>query len=185
MEYLKDQASADLSPAKIVVRPTTQPDFDFVRAAENATENASYIFQWPAENHVAAFSNPDIAHLLVETANDHRPVGYAILTGLQNPHHSVELVRFVIAEKGQGFGKAALEAIKQLAFEKWQVNRLWLDVIDHNLRAQGLYTAVGFQREGVLREAYLKDGQYLTIVIMSILASEYLAGKTKLQERHL
>ena len=180
MEHLKNQASSNPNSAKITVRPTTQPDLDFVMAAENATENAFYIFQWPIEKHMAAFSNPDMAHLLVETAHDHRPVGYAILTGLQNPHHSVELMRLVIAEKGRGFGKAALEALKQLAFEKWQVNRLWLDVLDHNLRAQGLYRTVGFRPEGTLRETYLKDEQYLTIVIMSILRSEYLAEKAKL-----
>lgn len=180
MEYLGTQSPASSSPVKIVVRPTTQSDLDFVLVAEYAAENASYIFQWSDEKHITAFSDSDVAHLMVVSATDQRPVGYAILTGLQNPHYSVELMRYVITEKGQGFGKAALEAIKTLAFEKWQFNRLWLDVIDHNLRAQGLYKAVGFQREGVLREAYLKDGQYLTIVIMSILRSEYLSGKSEL-----
>jgi RimJ/RimL family protein N-acetyltransferase len=158
----------------IQLRPTVPADLAFVVAAENAPENKPYIFQWPAEKHLAALANPDVAHLVVETAGpDPRLVGYAIVNGLENRHRSQELMRFVITEKGQGFGKAALEEIKRLAFEEWRAHRLWLDVIDHNLRAQGLYTAVGFQREGVLREAYLLEDQPLTVVIMSILAQEY------------
>lgn len=174
MEYLNNQIHSDSRSGKILIRPTTKNDLDFVVAAENAAENKAYIFQWSSEKHLAALSNPDIAHLLIESAPDKRPIGYAILTGLQNPHHSLELMRLVIAEKSQGFGRAALELIKKLAFEEWQAHRLWLDVIDHNLRAQHLYTTAGFRQEGVLREAYFKDGQYLTVVIMSILHSEYL-----------
>lgn len=160
-------------PSTVVLRPTTPADFDFVLAAENAPENRSFVFQWPAEKHLAALSTPDTAHLVVETVAEPRPVGYAIINGLQSPHHSLELTRFVITEKRQGFGRAALEEIKRKAFEEWQIHRLWLDVIDRNLRAQGLYTTVGFQREGVLREAYFKDDQPLTVVVMSILAQEY------------
>lgn len=158
---------------KILLRPTEPADLDFVLASENAPENKPFIFQWPAEKHLASFSDPDVAHLLLEASTGHRPVGYAIVNGLKNPHHSLELMRVVITEKGQGFGKAALEEIKRMAFEKWQAHRLWLDVVDHNLRAQGLYKATGFQWEGLLREAYFLDGQPLTVVIMSILAQEY------------
>ncbi|MBN9390249.1 MAG: GNAT family N-acetyltransferase [Chloroflexi bacterium] len=166
--------NASIFTSSIQVRPTAPADLDFVLAAENAPENKPYIFQWPAEKHLAALTNPDAAHLVVETPGSaSRLVGYAIINGLENPHRSQELMRFVITEKGQGFGKAALEEIKRLVFVEWRAHRLWLDVIDHNLRAQGLYTAVGFQREGVLREAYFLEGQPLTVVIMSILAQEY------------
>ena len=159
---------------KVLIRPTIPADLAFVLAAETAPENKPFIFQWPAEKHLASFSDPDTAHLLVETTGgDRRPVGYAIVKGLQNPHHSLELMRFVITEKGRGFGKAALAEIKILAFEKCQAHRFWLDVVDHNLRAQGLYTAAGFQREGILREAYFMDSQPLTVIIMSILAQEF------------
>lgn len=162
------------STSNVQVRPTAPADLDFILAAENDSENKQYIFQWPAEKHLAALSNPDIGHLVVETTGpESRLVGYAIASGLQNPHRSLELMRFVITEKGQGFGKGALEEIKKLSFEEWKAHRLWLDVIDHNVRAQGLYSAVGFQREGVLREAYFREGQPLTVVIMSILAQEY------------
>lgn len=158
---------------KVLVRTTTEADLAYVVAAENETENASYIFQWPVEKHRLSLSDANIGHLVVETVNDRRLVGYAILTGRENLHRSLELMRYVITEKGQGFGKAALEEIKGIAFEQWQTNRLWLDVLDHNKRAQAAYKAVGFQWEGVLREAYFMNGQYETIVIMSILRREY------------
>lgn len=154
-------------------RPTTEADLDYVLAAENGVENSGYIFQWPRETHVSSFANPDFAHLVIEDLQSAKPVGYLILSGLQSSHHSAEFMRFVITEKGQGYGKAAMELVKKLAFEKLKVNRLWLDVVDHNTRAYNLYKSAGFVTEGTLREAYYKDGKYLTIVIMSVLRRDY------------
>lgn len=165
--------------ALVAVRPTTTADLDFVLAAENEAENSPYIFQWPREKHLASLNDADTGHLIVEAVEDRRPVGYAILAGRENPHRSLELMRYVITEKGRGFGKAALEEIKRVAFEQWDTNRLWLDVLDHNERAQAAYKAAGFQWEGVLREAYFMNGRYETIVIMSILRREYFGAKTQ------
>jgi diamine N-acetyltransferase len=116
-------------------------------------------------------TDPDIAHLIVEA--DKR-VGYVILAGLQDPNETIELRRIVIMEKGLGYGKAAIQQVKQEAFEKYQVNRLWLDVKEHNHRAQALYKSAGFVLEGTLRQCLkTENGHYESLLLMSILHEEY------------
>ena len=57
-------------------------------------------------------------------------------------------------------------------FERHQPNRLWLDVFPDNERARRLYKKTGFVEEGLLRENYFWNGEFRSVVIMSILARE-------------
>jgi RimJ/RimL family protein N-acetyltransferase len=68
-----------------------------------------------------------------------------------------------------------LSGILDYVFREMKAHRLWLDVFETNLRAQHVYQALGFQREGVLREAICRDGEFHTQILMSILDREYAA----------
>ncbi len=155
----------------ITLRRTEESDLDYVLSAERSPENRVYVTQWPREKHLAVLTDPDIAHLIVEAE---KKVGYVILAGLQDPNETIELRRVVITEKGLGYGKAAIQKVKQEAFEKYQANRLWLDVKEHNYRAQSLYRSAGFVLEGTLRQCLkAENGHYESLLLMSILRQEY------------
>jgi diamine N-acetyltransferase len=157
----------------IQIRPTQVDDLAFVLQAEHDPANASFVEQWSHERHVAALSDSDFAHRIVERRSDAEPVGYIILAGLKNPHQSLEFRRLVITDKGHGYGRAAVRLVKQLAFEQYRVHRLWLDVRAHNRRAQQLYQSEGFVIEGTLRECTKVEDHFESLVIMSLLYSEY------------
>jgi diamine N-acetyltransferase len=157
--------------AMLRLRKTTLADLDYVIRSEHSEENRAYIIPWSRERHIQSLSDPDLAHLIVETD---KPVGYVILAGLLDPNQSVEFRRIVITEKGRGYGKTTIERVKELAFEGYNAHRLWLDVFDWNARAQHVYEASGFKREGMLRECLkTTDAQFESLVIMSILRHEY------------
>ena len=65
------------------------------------------------------------------------------------------------------------QLIKQQAFEQLGAHRLWLDVMAHNDRARNLYRSEGFLEEGTLRECMLVGGEFVSLVIMSMLEDEY------------
>ncbi|MEM8640186.1 MAG: GNAT family protein [Cyanobacteria bacterium P01_G01_bin.54] len=157
----------------LILRPTQTRDLDFVIQAEGDPENRSYIFQWPQPEHAAALRDPDVAHQIIERIADAAPVGYLILRGLTNPHGSLELRRLVVIQKGQGYGKQALRLLQHQAFEQYQAHRLWLDVKLFNQRAYGLYRQAGFVEEGRLRECLRTADGFESLVIMSVLATEY------------
>jgi diamine N-acetyltransferase len=66
-----------------------------------------------------------------------------------------------------------LRQIIRKVFSEYGAHRLWLDVFDHNVRAQRAYAAAGFRHEGMLREAVYRDGGYHSLMLMSILDREY------------
>jgi diamine N-acetyltransferase len=67
-----------------------------------------------------------------------------------------------------------MRSIIKKVFEEYGAHRLWLDVFDDNQRARYFYKSVGFKEEGVLRDAVRRGDRYDSLVIMSILAGEYL-----------
>jgi ribosomal protein S18 acetylase RimI-like enzyme len=54
--------------------------------------------------------------------------------------------RVLVAGKGRGTGEAALRIFLERAFEDEGVDLVWLLVRDWNVRAQGLYRKLGFER---------------------------------------
>ncbi|AFZ29271.1 GCN5-related N-acetyltransferase [Gloeocapsa sp. PCC 7428] len=158
------------------LRSTTTEDLDFVLATEQDRENSLFVQQWTPQQHADALRDRDLSHLIIECITPKRCVGYVILAGLENPHRSVELRRLVVKDKGKGYGTAALRLIKKLAFEQLHAHRLWLDVKDFNYVARRLYEKEGFVVEGILRECLKAGDRFESLVLMSMLQSEYKAN---------
>lgn len=165
---------------RLKITRTQEQDLDFALAAEYSPDNSQYVGQWKKEEHLHALNNPDILHILFETYPDRQKIGYAIIAGLQKPSKSIELMRLVIVDKGKGYGKEALNLIKDYCFQTLQAHRLWLDVRSNNPRAKHVYEQAGFIQEGVLRESVIYNGQYLSLIVMSILESEYTAPESSI-----
>jgi diamine N-acetyltransferase len=156
----------------ISLRKTTARDIDFVKQAETDSENVPYVGQWSFDEHLKSFDDNNFMHLIVQT-NAGKRVGFIILAGIENQNRSIELRRIVIIEKGSGYGKKAIALVKRLAFEKLGAHRLWLDVREKNDRARYVYQSQGFQEEGKLREYIMYNGEYESLIVMSILETEY------------
>lgn len=154
---------------KVALRTTTPADIPFVLQTESHPENVDYVSQWAREKHLKALEDPNIKHMIVEDHQEDR-VGYVILTGVGDwVNKCVELTRIVIAPKDLGYGTASLKLVIKYVFHELQFHRLWLDVLETNTRAQHIYHKVGFEKEGLLREADFYKGTYQNLVIMAIL----------------
>jgi UDP-4-amino-4,6-dideoxy-N-acetyl-beta-L-altrosamine N-acetyltransferase len=75
----------------------------------------------------------------------------------------------------RGFGTEAMVVALQYAFEVLQLHKVSLEVLEYNERAIRTYGRLGFQREGVHREDVYKDGRFVNVVRMSLLAGELRA----------
>jgi RimJ/RimL family protein N-acetyltransferase len=67
------------------------------------------------------------------------------------------------------------------AFDELNLYRVGLDVIESNRRAIRAYEKVGFQREGAVRGAVLREGQRTNLVLMGILRDEWQARTSEEQ----
>ncbi|WP_067934248.1 GNAT family N-acetyltransferase [Alicyclobacillus kakegawensis] len=164
------------------IRNTKPQDLDFVLRLESDEDNARFIIPWSRAEHERAMTDADKAHLVIERTDDHRRIGYMILAGVQNLNRSVELIRIVIAEKGFGYGSEAIRLVQRWVFLELRAHRLWLDVKEHNIRAQHVYHALGFTAEGVLRECLRGADGYESLVVMSILEQEYRGRQLELAD---
>ncbi|MFM8321297.1 MAG: GNAT family N-acetyltransferase [Chloroflexota bacterium] len=89
-------------------------------------------------------------------------------------------VGIMIGEKdcwNQGYGTEAMGLLLRHGFETLNLNRIFLQVYDTNPRAIRSYEKAGFVLEGRLRQDMYKHGQYLDVLIMAMLRSEYEARK--------
>jgi diamine N-acetyltransferase len=162
---------------RVRLRPTMQSDLDFVLSLENDPENLPFIAPWERTQHEAAIRFPDFRHFIVEAGPQLDAAGFVILIGCRSRNQSLELKRMVVRSKGQGFGRAALQVLKKVAFDDLGAHRLWLDVKKRNARAKALYDSEGFVVEGELRESVRVQGGFESMIVMSMLECEFSARR--------
>lgn len=110
---------------------------------------------------------------------DDRPVGNIGLYDL-DPYNGGAGLGIAIAspeDRGRGLGSDALRAMLGFAFGQLRLERVWLDVYDINPGARRVYERAGFVHEGTLRRAVYRDGRYLDVIRMAILADEWRAQR--------
>jgi RimJ/RimL family protein N-acetyltransferase len=109
-----------------------------------------------------------------------RLIGVGGLHQLTDPARQAELGLFIggAEEWGKGYGTETTRLLCAHGFEVLKLNRVWLHVFADNERGLRAYARVGFRREGLLRQAAVRDGALLDVVSMSILRGEWTAGRT-------
>lgn len=120
------------------------------------------------EDFLAALDVDD--HQFVAVAEDGAVVGMAGLMLFSNPRkrHMASLGIYVHPDyQRQGAGTALMNALLDLADNWLMLVRVDLDVYADNQGAIRLYEKLGFEREGVLRKAAIRGGQYADSLIMS------------------
>jgi RimJ/RimL family protein N-acetyltransferase len=73
----------------------------------------------------------------------------------------------------QGFGTKAILLLMKHGFKNLNLHRLWLRVFETNQRAIRSYEKAGFTLEGKYREAKYLEGEYVDVMIMSVLCTEW------------
>lgn len=148
-------------------------DLDFVVSVERDPANLPFITPWERTQHEGAIRFPDFRHFIIEAGPTYMSTGFVILQGCKNQHHSVELKRIALQDKGHGLGRACVRLLMRMAFHDLGAHRFWLDVKSRNVRALGLYTSEGFVQEGRLRESVLTFDGYDDLIVMSMLKTEF------------
>ncbi|NGP45885.1 GNAT family N-acetyltransferase [Bacillaceae bacterium SIJ1] len=74
----------------------------------------------------------------------------------------------------QGYGKEALNALINFAFDTLQVNRLEAKVIPDNMPSLALLEKLGFEKEGCLREKEKTETGYSDLYLYSLLRKDQL-----------
>ena len=134
-------------------------------------------FEEVARTYVASDEDPAQRQFTIEL--DGKMIGRIVLADIIEGWKG-ELLRIYIgdpANRGQGYGKQAMEWTMDYCFRRLGLQRLYLDYYTGN-PAQFLYEKLGFQHEGMLRKNCRKNGVLYDVHLMSMLAEEYRESRT-------
>jgi RimJ/RimL family protein N-acetyltransferase len=126
---------------------------------------------------MAAASGDDAKYFAIETLEG-KLVGDCGLRGIDWKSRKAEFF-ITIGEKplwDKGLGSDALRIVIRLAFDKMNLNRLWLTTLVDNPRAVRCYEKCGFVREGLLRQESYVDGKYRDVFMMGLIRADYDAA---------
>ena len=154
------------------LRLATLDDIPAILALERTPMAREFVGQWSEDRHRATLAGGDARYYVSET--DWAEVqAYAILRGLQESSRSIEIKRIVVAVPERGLGRRMLNELIRIAFRELGAHRLFLDVYEDNSRARHLYESLGFQYEGLMRDAAHREDHWCNLCLMSILETEY------------
>ena len=156
----------------MLLRLATPDDIPAILALERTPMAREFVGQWREDRHRATLAGGD-AHYFVSETEWNEVQAYAILRGINEPSLAIELKRIVVAVPERGLGRRMLKELMRIAFRELGAHRLFLDVYEDNARARHLYESLGFQYEGLMREAAQREEHWCNLCLMSMLESEY------------
>lgn len=115
---------------------------------------------------------------IAETLVDRIPIGTIALVDIDWRNRKAEIGRVLIASpdyRSGGYGKELLNLVIKYAFEHLNMNRLYLEVYEHNKTAVNFYRKAGFTQEGCYRKHIFSQGDYRDVLVFSILKNEYIS----------
>lgn len=143
----------------IRIRPLSDKDLELVRSWRNKDQ----IRKWFTHSQIITKADQkqwyldyidkedDMFFIIEEIKLIQRPIGCVALYHMNK--EEAEFGRFMIGETqamSKGYGKKALEAMKQLAFHTLRLRRIYLHVLSHNAKAMKVYEKAGFKKEACI-----------------------------------
>lgn len=173
-----------LSGEKVILRGFEKEDIKYLYNWINNSEVTHYMFMgerpaimerltenWEKE----VKSSSDIVFAIIERKHD-RVIGSAGLYSINCISRHAEF-RIIIGEKdfwSKGIGSEVAIIVIEYAFNKLNLNKIWLGVNADNAGAVKSYEKAGFVREGILRQEIYRNGRYYDAVRMSVLREEFI-----------
>ena len=126
--------------------------------------------EWEREEH-----DPAVVNFAVCDRADDRFIGTTGLFGINAIMRHGEFRVFIGDKKSwnRGVGTECAKLMVVYAFDKLNLNKVWLGVNAANVGGVRAYEKAGFVREGVLRQEQYRNFEYYDVIRMSVLRDEY------------
>ena len=97
-------------------------------------------------------------------------IGTIFIKNIDRVSHKGEFGMFIgeACARGKGFAAQAVSQMLKVAFSELKLNRVYLTVMEDNIPAIRTYEKTGFEKEGILKEDYLRNDGYINVVVMGI-----------------
>ena len=165
-----------------IIRETEFKDYEYFAKWEvdpTVTEFLSYeedrSYKQIVEEWVLDSQDPTKLQFTIVRKDLRKPIGRVYITNVDRNCDSLYIAKMYVADenRNQGVGKEVLKELLQYCFVYLHMERVSIDYYDGNKAAAALYESIGFQREGLARNAAKKNGRYYNLNTMALLRSEF------------
>lgn len=168
---------------KVVLRPVEEEDLEMLRELTNDPDFEKMIVGWSfpvsKKDQEAWFSNAKngLSRLryIIETKED-GAVGMIGLRDIDWKNGSAYGLGMRIAKKEirtRGLATDAWMTLMRYAFNELRLNRVNGSALSYNKASLRVCEKVGFKVEGTQRQAVFKNGEFVDVIIMGCLKSDY------------
>ncbi|WP_430787242.1 GNAT family N-acetyltransferase [Virgibacillus flavescens] len=91
------------------------------------------------------------------------------------PKHFKAEITYVLSHKywGRGLTQEAAKELLKYGFESMQLNRVEAPIMVGNIQSQRVLEKLGMKYEGLARESFVMNGEFLDLAMYSILKDEF------------
>lgn len=167
----------------LIVRETVFDDCQYFadwetrpEVTEFFTMNEERTYEDLVTEYVRYNMDPTKAQFTITLKPEDKPIGKIYLSRVNTTDDSLDITRIYIADtenRNKGYGEEALRLILEYAFINLHMERVTIDHFEKNKPAAYLYEKIGFQNEGLMRNAGKKNGKYVNLQLKSMLRAEY------------
>ncbi|KOY81365.1 GNAT family protein [Lysinibacillus sp. FSL H8-0500] len=175
----------------IKLQPFTRNDYNELIAN---IDSKKMLLQWAGR----AFEHPlntqqldnylnNNTRIIFKAVNDlNYSIGHIALQDIDFQNRTARIGKVLVfnnTERGKGYGLMMIQRVLELAFKKYDLNRVSLGVFDFNESAIRCYEKAGFVKEGLLREVCRYENEFWNLYEMSILKREWTILKERRSEQ--
>lgn len=165
----------------VKLRPLEREDLRFVHQLDNNASVMRYWFEEPYEAFVELSDLYD-KHIHDQTErrfvveHDGHKAGLVELVEINHVHRRAEFQIIIDpSHQGKGLATKAAKLAMDYGFSVLNLYKLYLIVDEENKKAVHIYTKLGFEVEGVLKDEFFINGEYRNTIRMCIFQQQHLA----------
>ncbi len=122
--------------------------------------------------------------LAVVNSESNQVIGEVVFNEYEEDTANVNF-RMLLSEAScnKGMGTEALNMFIQYGMEELELHKISLEVFSFNPRAERVYQKAGFKLEGIKREAFMYNQEYIDAKIYGMLQTDYLEKKLQATQK--
>jgi UDP-4-amino-4,6-dideoxy-N-acetyl-beta-L-altrosamine N-acetyltransferase len=174
----------------IEIKQVSPQDKDRLRAWRNDPDVRQFMYtthEISAEEHERWFERQlELDDRIAWTIlMDGDPVGAAFVSDVDRENRRAYWA-FYLADartRGRGVGSAVEVLVCNYAFDVLGLHKLCCEVLSFNAAVIAMHQKFGFQPQGVLREHYFRDGQWVDVHQLALWADDWKATRAGFEEK--
>ena len=169
-----------LGKGSFYLRDVRAEDKEAIRQWRNSPDVSRYMYtdqKITEEEHERWFHNAmrDTSRKYWIIMRDREAIGLVNLYDIDEKNRRCFWALYISDEnvRSKGVGGFVEYKVMNYVFDDLEYNKLCCEALSNNTRAINFYKSFGFREEGIYRQHMMKSGEYVDVVALAILKSEW------------